>query len=107
MQMAWFGGSRMHEDSRILRRLMRVLQSSSEHDTLDSTPQLTANGVVLWCRQYDTTKKTFGPYVCMGRVGYVSHVAQSLPVRFTLKLLDFDELISNDTTRTIQAMFAN
>jgi hypothetical protein len=101
-QITWFGGSRMDDNSPIIQSLIRIGKKTTSKATSSSTAatsQQQAEGkedgeaIVLWCRQYDKSTKTFSPYVCFGRMGYHSHVVGSYPVSFVWNLIDYDELV--------------
>lgn len=76
----------MHEGSRVILRLLSVGKRANEGMLPDS------DGIVLWCRLYDSEAKQFRPYVCLGRVGYHSHVPGTRPVQFVWNLLDFEKM---------------
>jgi hypothetical protein len=87
-RVTWFGGSRMHEKTPAIQRLMHegaILSSSTT----------TLSCIVLWCRRYQPTCKTFTPYTCMGRLGYHSHEAGSRPLAFCWNLIDYDRLVKH------------
>ena len=85
--MTWYGGSRMHEQSPpILRLLQAGKRAAEEHNHED--------GIVLWCRRYLPEKRTFGPYYCFGKLAYVSHDNSSNPISFVWNLVDYDNLIA-------------
>lgn len=87
-RMTWFGGSRMHDNSRPIQRLIDVGKRASA-GTLPTT-----DGIILWVRLFDPRRKSFGPYACLGRVGYKSHTPGTRPLQFVWDLLDYDELIT-------------
>ena len=91
-QITWFGGSRMHDESPIIQQLLRVGMQA----TISKS-----SGIVLWCRTYRTETKGFGPYTCLGRLAYQSHVVGSSPLSFVWNLLDFERLNEhpNETVR--------
>jgi hypothetical protein len=84
-RVTWFGGSRMHEKTRVIQRLMHEGQQQEQADSSTSS-------IALWCRRYQPTTKTFTPYTCMGRLSYHSHTAGSRPLAFCWNLLDYDGL---------------
>jgi hypothetical protein len=84
-QVTWYGGSRMHSGTPVIQRLIQVGKEAEASD----------GGVVLWCRQYLAEKRTFGPYVCFGRLTYQSHVPTSQPLTFVWNLRDYDSLCSH------------
>ena len=90
----WFGGSRMHDDSPVIRKLLRVGSSSP-------TP---SRGIVLWCRKYVPSRKTFTPYTCLGRLVYASHIPGSRPLSFVWKLYDLPRL-KNHNDESVQTHF--
>jgi hypothetical protein len=82
LQMTWFGGSRMRIDSPMIEKLIDIGTRASHGDLPDSS------GIVLWYRLYDVAKRSFGPYSCLGRLGYHTHEKESYPVKFIFNLLD-------------------
>jgi hypothetical protein len=92
----WFGGSRMDEESSVIQTLIQVGKEASA-----KFPVPLESGIVLWCRQFYTKSKKFGPYVCLGRLGYHSHVPGSYPVAFTWKLLDRQALTESSEKRKV------
>lgn len=88
-QMTWFGGSRMHEDSPVIQKLMSLGKKAVSSKELPSSC-----GITLWCRMHDKAGSSFEPYVCLGRLGYHSHEVGSSPVKFIWDMLDFDILMS-------------
>ena len=79
-QITWYGGSRMHPESNVIRRL---LKESRRGDQATAPCPL-----VLFCRL------PAEPYVCCGRLAYVEHDESKMPLRFVWKLLDADALVS-------------
>lgn len=79
----------MHDDTKVIRRLLRVGKSVKTGTGNNS------DGIVLWCRSYDTTKKSHTPYVCLGRLSYHSHVPGSSPLKFVLDLMDYERLVNH------------
>jgi hypothetical protein len=88
----------MHEDTNVIRRLLRVGKSAANGSL---APQ---DGLVLWCRVHNETKRTFTPYVCLGRLSYHSHEPNSQPLKFVLNLMDYDGLARGES---IQNIFEN
>lgn len=97
-QMTWFGGSRMHDESNVILRLLRVGQRAKDGQ-LPST-----DGIILWCRQYCPEKRSFGPYVCLGRLAYHRHAPGSRPLQFVWSLLDYDRLVNHEQAE-VRKMF--
>lgn len=81
-QITWFGGSRMHDDSPVIHKLIRLGKKANTD----------ASNIVLWCRKYEIENKKFSPYMCLGRLKYESHVPGSHPLSFVWTLLDYDAL---------------
>ena len=81
-QITWFGGSRMQDDTPVVQRLLRLGKAASP----------SSSSIILWCRRYEAEKKTYSPYVCLGRLGYQSHVPGSYPLSFVWMLLDYSAL---------------
>jgi hypothetical protein len=112
----WFGGSRMHDDSPVILQLLRVGKQQAapkeqqEHTdgnteispTLSTLPS--SSGIVLWCRVHHSETRTFGPYICLGRLAYESHVPGSSPMKFVWMLLDYDQL-QNHPDKAVRQTF--
>lgn len=79
----------MHDETKVIRRLLRVGRAVGNG-------QNDSSGLVLWCRRYDTEKKGFTPYVCLGRLSYHSHEAGSRPLKFVWNLVDYDGLANHE-----------
>jgi len=80
-QVVFYGGARMHDGSRVIQKLVRVgmaaaAAAADPPSSSNSKKNHPGGGVVLWCRPYLAQRKTFGPYVCLGRlsVSVSSHV---------------------------------
>ena len=87
-QVTWFGGARMHEESPVIRKLVGAGEG-------EGTSSGGTASVVLWCREYNPNKKTFSPYVCLGRLSLVSYNPNTRPLEFTWQLNDYDFLIEH------------
>jgi len=87
-QITWFGGSRMHDESPVIHKLIQYGK--------DAMIKKDDSKIILWCRRYQTENKKFTPYVCLGRLGYESHIPGSSPLSFVWNLLDYDGLKHND-----------
>lgn len=97
-RVTWFGGSRMHEGSNAIQRLLSVARDPT-----------TTGGIVLWCRRYLKERRTFEPYTCLGRLSYVSHEPESHPLAFVWKLEDFERITTHkdkERRETFSAMVA-
>lgn len=90
MQMTWYGGSKMKPDSIAIQKLVLIGQKAAKNELPPS------DGIVLWCRLYNKTKKTFDPYTCIGRLSYHSHDPEVRPIKFVWNLIDYDILKEND-----------
>jgi hypothetical protein len=86
-QVTWYGGSRMHSGTPVIQQLIKVGKEAKS--------EASDGGVVLWCRQYLAEKRTFGPYVCFGRLAYESHEPSSQPLTFVWNLRDYDSLCNH------------
>lgn len=86
-KITWFGGSRMDEWSPVMQKLLGWGLSARSSDLAQ---------LVLWCRRYDKNQKKFLPYVCLGRLSYHSHIAESYPVSVVWNLLDSERLRKNE-----------
>ncbi len=110
MQMSWFGGSRMKEDSAVIQNLITIGQKAAmKDDGIDNNDMTLADdcGIVLWCRLYDDQKKSFGPYVCLGRLSYHIHDPQVHPIKFIWNLEDYAFIKGNETAYQTFQKFAN
>jgi hypothetical protein len=96
-QVTWYGGSRMHSGTPVIQKLIHVGKEAEASGS---------GGVVLWCRQYVAEKKTFGPYVCFGRLTYESHEPESQPLTFVWNLRDYDSLC-NHKDEAVRDVFHN
>ena len=92
-QMTWFGGSRMHEASPVILKLLQYGRAATKK-TRDEDVH---GSVILWCRRHRPELKKFTPYVCFGRLGYRSHVPESRPLSFVWDLLDYDRMKGKET----------
>jgi len=102
-QVTWFGGSRMHDATPAIQRLIQVGRNAAKGESNGSS-SCANGGVVLWCRQYVSEKRTFAPYVCLGRLSYHSHQPGSQPLSFVWKLQDY-ELLANHADEQVRAVF--
>jgi hypothetical protein len=84
-QITWFGGSRMHDDSPVVHKLIKLGQEATESFSV----------IILWCRKYRPKIKTYSPYHCLGRLKYHSHIPESRPLSFVWSLLDYDALLEH------------
>ena len=82
-QITWYGGSRMKPTSNMIQKLVRMGKATTG----------VKDGIVLWCRRYETNKRTFGPYHCLGRLAYHSHNPNVMPVSFVWNLIDYEMLM--------------
>ena len=87
-QITWFGGSRMHDESPVIHKLIQYGQ--------DAMVKKDDSKIILWCRRYQTENKKFTPYVCLGRLGYESHIPGSSPLSFVWNLLDYGGLKNHE-----------
>ena len=83
--------------------IQRLLSMSQQYN-VNSAGNEEAVGVILWCRTYDKRTRSFNPYVCLGRVSYVSHDAESHPVSFVLALNDYDGLLVEEGTQFLNLL---
>jgi hypothetical protein len=93
-KITWFGGSQMVDDTPVVEKLIRWGREAND----------VSSKIVLWCRRFDANQKRFHPYVCLGRLSYVSHEPGSQPLAFVWSLLDAQRLKKNDST-TIREYF--
>jgi hypothetical protein len=111
----WFGGSRMHDDSPVILQLSRLGKQAAQKEQKEHAGRNTeisptsstlpsASGIVLWCRVHHSETRTFGPYICLGRLAYESHVPGSSPMKFVWMLLDYDKL-ENHPDKAVRQTF--
>ncbi len=80
----------MREESAAIQKLISIGQKATQRKLDENC------GIVLWCRMYNKSSKgTFEPYTCLGRLGYHSHEVDSSPLKFVWNLLDADVLMGN------------
>jgi hypothetical protein len=84
-KITWFGGSRMVDDTPVVEKLIRWGKEATD----------SSSKIILWCRLFDPIRKTFHPYVCLGRLSYDSHQPQSYPLAFVWSLLDAERMRKN------------
>ena len=87
-KITWFGGSRMVNDTPVVEKLIRWGREATD----------VSSKIVLWCRRFDSEQKRFHPYVCLGRLSYVSHEPGSQPLAFVWSLLDAQRLKKSDSS---------
>jgi len=83
----------MYDESPVIKRLIEVGQKSASLGNNKTDAKRRCHGsedIVLWCRFMDGNKAH--PYICLGGLGYVSHVPGTHPIEFVWELLDFDRL---------------
>lgn len=95
-RVTWFGGSRMHDDSPVVHKLINYGKEASGSSVTKDEDEKKVSDIVLWCRRYQPEIKKFSPYACFGRMGYRSHMPGSRPLSFVWDLLDRDGLINHD-----------
>jgi len=100
-QVSWFGGSRMHDESPVIHKLLKM---GRQHDDKGGNDEPHSD-IILWCRRYQSDTKQFTPYVCFGRLTYHSHVPQSHPLKFIWNLVDHDRL-KNHSDEVVRERFA-
>jgi hypothetical protein len=82
----------MHDDTPVIRELIRRGREGYK------------SNIVMWCRRYSHESKSYTPYVCLGRMGYRSHVAGSRPIAFVWDLLDYD-MLRKSSDRDVRERF--
>lgn len=109
MQMSWFGGSKMKEESPSIQNLIKVGQKAAHiNNANDINGTLSKDcGIVLWCRYYDEKKKSFNPYVCLGRLSYHSHDPNVHPIKFVWNLIDYKVIKQSKIAFQTFQIFAN
>ena len=80
----------MHDETPAINKLIATGKKAMRQKKEDALNE--PNGILLFCRTFDEKKRAM-PYVCMGRVGYHSHIPNSRPLKFVWNLLDFDRLM--------------
>ena len=75
----WFGGSKMHEESEVIKRLIKLGESSYKGD----------ENIILFVRKEGES------YVCLGRLAHINYQLNLSPVTFKWRLLDYDALKHN------------
>lgn len=78
-QVTWFAGSQQHDETPIIRRLLGTAHSSN-------------TTVLLFCRLVIPNAQ---PYVCCGKLRYVSHDFRRRPLKFTWELEQHEELVKS------------
>ena len=108
-QVTWFGGSRMHDESPVIHKLLNYGQqdnsNGANNNAADGRISKPHSNIILWCRRYQTETKQFTPYVCFGRLSYHSHVPQSHPLKFIWNLIDYEGL-KNHADAAVRERFA-
>ena len=84
----WFGGSKMHEESEVIKRLIKIGQNSYKGD----------DKIILFVRKEGEN------YVCLGRLVHVDYNLDVSPVTFRWQLLDYDSLKGIDYFKSIIKM---
>lgn len=90
--MIWYGGSKIHQDTPAIQRLISHGKSvtNNNNHTSGSYGQ-NCHDIILWCRFFDKNEKAF-PYTCFGRLSYELHELNSRPIKFVWNLRDYDIL---------------
>ena len=76
MTMTWYASPRTTEKTPVVQRLIAAKDGT----------EASADTVLLFCRLKGE------PYVCCGRLGYVSHVPRRQPLKFVWRLRDMPQL---------------
>jgi len=84
----WFGGSKMHEESEVIKRLIKIGQTSYKGD----------DQIILFVRKEGEN------YVCLGRLVHVDYNLDVSPVTFRWQLLDYESLKGIDYFKSIIKM---
>lgn len=108
-QVTWFGGSRMHDESPVIHKLLNYGRQDNSNGANNNPAEgrisKPHSNIILWCRRYQTETKQFTPYVCFGRLSYQSHVPQSHPLKFIWNLIDYEGL-KNHSDAAVRERFA-
>jgi len=80
-ELTWYGGSRMTMSTEGGARTVNKLLKMSK---------LATSNILLFTRFMEGSKSE--PYVCLGRLGYITHDPNSSPMKWVWKLQDFAEL---------------
>ena len=96
----WYGGSRMHEESDVVKRLVSAGGHKKDGAVVDdATDRGTGGGgggddvddvVVLFVRLEGES------YTCLGRLAHVSYALDKHPIEFEWELLDYDRMKNGD-----------
>ena len=89
LTMTWYASPRNDESTPVVARLIKSGgRAGAASSDAQSLPLPSSNGepILLFCRLPGE------PYVCCGRLGYLSHVPRRQPVKFLWRLLDAPKL---------------
>lgn len=92
----------MHDETPVIQKLIargKKANNKPKKEPDDTGSNFdTSDGIILFCRLLDEKKRAL-PYVCLGRLGYHSHIPGSRPLQFVWNLLDYEQLaIKSDLT---------
>eukprot|EP00658_Telonema_sp_P-2_P036626 TRINITY_DN26450_c0_g1_i2.p1 TRINITY_DN26450_c0_g1~~TRINITY_DN26450_c0_g1_i2.p1 ORF type:complete len:210 (-),score=28.20 TRINITY_DN26450_c0_g1_i2:192-821(-) len=79
-RITWFAGAKQSEKTPAVHRLLKAARKSGH--------------VVLYCRPRSDDGRSWGDYVCCGRLEYEQHDATKLPIQFLWRLRDYKQLRS-------------
>ncbi len=82
---SWFGGSKMHEESDVIKRLVKT--GTKIDDEKVFTGFLPADDTLLLFVRLPEEG-----YACLGRLAHVSYTLDKHPVEFEWELLDYDRM---------------
>jgi hypothetical protein len=89
LTMTWYASARQTEETPVIQRLL----SSGAAKASKGAPE----GVLLFCRLPGE------PYVCCGRLGYVTHKPGRQPLKFVWRLLDVGALREREPFRRLMS----
>jgi len=86
--MMWYGGSKMHKDSKVIKRLVAMQAATVIEGT-------TGDCCLLFVRFEGA------PYACLGRLRWIGVDLLSSPVKIKWELLDYDRFYSSGHFQSI------
>lgn len=82
---SWFGGSKMHEESDVVKRLVKA-GARNEVEKAVAASMSVDDALLLFVRLPEEG------YACLGRLAHVSYTLDKHPVEFEWELLDYDRM---------------
>jgi len=81
---SWYGGSRMHEESEVVKRLISA--GGRKTDGAGDDGDDDGDAVVLFVRLEGES------YACLGRLAHITYKLDKQPIEFEWELLDYDRM---------------